>query len=109
MHTLTKTEWDKLWKPIDPDSEENRKLSLNTYARLCDSYKNSHPELTPAQWSNGRYEVYIESLLENGETIPPEIIAKTDKDANRYGDVPLLGKLLMARPWTGEEILRREG
>lgn len=94
MNILTKAEWKALWKSISPTSEDNSKLPLNEYARKCDAHKSAHPELTAAQWSNGRYEVYIENLLVDGITIPPSIITDIDKDANRYNDVPLVGKLL---------------
>jgi len=86
---LTKAEWDREWAPLDTKSEENRKLSLNEYAKKCDRIKKAWK--VPFKYSsNGRYYVYLECLLEEGINIPDSILATVDENCNWLGDLPKL-------------------
>ena len=88
---LTRAEWEAELLPIDPNSAENRALSLNTYACKCDAHKATWR--IPFRYShNLRFEVYLETLLSEGVNVPDAMILQAEEDANRYHDVPLLGK-----------------
>lgn len=88
---LTESQWNAAWDEV---SAGQGSLSLCEYAEHVDRVKRKmrrrFPQVPTRAWSNGRYDVYLEYLLQDGMQIPRSILRNARPLP--YHDTPLLEK-----------------
>lgn len=96
---LSLRQWREAWEPIDPRQSTKDGEPLSQYCERMEKHKTELSQKYPGVlWDNGRYEVYIERLLEKGVYVPDDYLFTAV--ASVYGDTPRLALAKEARGMT---------